>query len=200
MGFGWGHGNWSGRLESNRSTYRDAIGFDGFVYRNQDHVRVQGTEASLTYSRGGFGAEGFARAQEAKDLNAPADPYGTSAAAGRPFQSHGLKVFAGWSHVRFDLRYRTVGANYQPAAPPSRINGFVSPITSVVVYQQLAATATITLGKHWTLIARGENLLQPRTSVDEWLARQTDDQADAYRAYGLPAVGPNASMEVIFRY
>ena len=203
-GFGWGKGNWSGRLESNRSSYRDAIGFDGLVYRNQDHVRVQGTEAALTYARGGFGAEGFVRSQEAKDLNTPLDPYQTPASADRPFSSHGLKVFGGWSRVRVDVRYRTVGANYQLASGFIIVRGVPTPLPpreiSAVRYNDLAVTTTVTLGRHWTLIARGENLLQPRTSVDEWLTRQTDDEANAYRAYGLPASGPKASLEVVFRY
>lgn len=199
-GFGFGKGNWSGRLESNRSTYRDAIGFDGFAYRNRDHLRVQGTEAALTYSRGGFGGEGFIRSQEARDLDAPMTPYTTAASADRPFQSHGLKVFGGWGRFRLDLRYRQVGANYQVASGPIRGNAGAPAITRAVVYHELATTATLTLGKHWTLIARGEHLLQPKTTVDEWLAMQTDQQTDAYRAYGLPSQGPNGSLEVVFRY
>lgn len=200
MGFGWGKGNWSGRLESNRASYRDAIGFDGAVYRNQDHVRVQGTEAVLTYSRGGFGAEGFARSQDARDLNSPDDPHGTPAAANRPFLSHGIKVFAGWSHVRLDVRYRTIGANYQWVGSYTCDNLMPNVVATGVVYRDVATTATITLGKHWTVIARGEHLLQPKTSVDQWLAMQADLRNDAYRAYGIPAPRPSASLEVLFRY
>jgi outer membrane cobalamin receptor len=199
-GFGWGKGNWSGRLESNRASYRDAIGFDGAVYRNQDHVRIQGTEGALVYSRDGFGAEGFVRAQDARDLNAPDDPHGTPAAANRAFLSHGLKVFGGWSHVRLDLRYRTVGANYQWIGSYNCDNLMPNVVSTGVVYRELATTATLTLGKHWTLIARGEHLLQPKTSVDQWLAMQGDLKNDAYRAYGIPAPGPSASLEVVFRY
>lgn len=199
-GFGWGKGNWSGRLVANRATYRNSIGFDGMTYSNTDHVRVQGTEAALGYTRGGYGVEGFARAQEARDLNNPTDPYGTPAASGRPFQSHGLKVHGGWSALRVDVSYRTVGATTQVAGPASRITGFVSPMARTVTYQVMDATASLTLGKHWSLIARGRNLLQPRTTVDQWLAASTDQTTDAYRTYGLPALGPNASLEVIFRY
>ncbi len=199
-GFGWGKGNWTGRLVANRATYRDAIGYDGFTYMNTDHVRVQGTEAALGYTRGGYGAEGFARAQEARDLNAPTDPFGTPTVSGRPFQSHGLKVFGGWSRLRVDVSYRTVGATHQIAGPPTRGGGFVVPVIETVSYQVMDATATLTLGRHWSLIARGRNLLQPRTTVDQWLAAETDRTPDSYRTYGLPAMGPNASLEVIFRY
>ena len=200
LGVGWGRGHVTGRLESNRSSYRDAIGFDGSVYRNQDHVRIQGTEFALNYTRSGFGVEGFVRSQEARDLNAPTDPFRTPASVDRPFSSHGLKLFGGWSRFRLDVRYRMVGANYQVAAGSIRGNALPSVVISAVVYRDLATTATLTLGKHWTLIARGENLLQPRTTVDEWLAMQTDSQANAYRAYGLPASGPSGSLEVVFRY
>jgi outer membrane cobalamin receptor len=199
-GFGWGKGNWSGRLESNRASYRDAIGFDGAVYRNQDHARIQGTEATLAWTKGGFGAEGFARSQDARDLNAPDDPHGTPAAANRPFLSHGIKVFAGWSHVRLDVRYRTVGANYQWVGSYNCDNLLPNVVATGVVFREVATTATVTLGKHWTLIARGEHLLQPKTSVDQWLAMQTDLKNDAYRAYGIPAPGPSGSLEVLFRY
>ena len=200
FGFGFGKGHLSGRFEASRATYKNAIGFNGLVYVNQDHVRVQGTEAALSWSAGGFGVEGFVRAQEAKDLNAPTDPYGTAAASGRPFQSHGLKLFGGWSRVRLDLRYRTVGGNYQVTGPALRANGFLPPLYAVVVYHELSTTATVTLGKHWTVIARSENLLQPKTTVNEWLTQQTDTQTDAYRTYGIPSLGPRASLEVIFRY
>lgn len=199
-GFGWGKGNWSGRLVAHRATYRDAIGFNGTTFANDDHVRVQGTEAALGYTRGGYGAEGFARTQEARDLNNPTDPFGTPAASGRPFQSHGLKVHGGWSALRVDVSYRTVGATTQVAGPALRVTGFALPMIQTVTYQVMDATATLTLGKHWSLIARGRNLLQPRTTVDEWLTDSTDKTTDAYRTYGLPAMGPNASLEVIFRY
>lgn len=199
-GFGWGKGNWTGRLVANRATYRDAIGYDGFTYQNTDHVRIQGTEGAIGYSRGGYGAEGFARVQEARDLNSPTDPFGTATVTGRPFQSHGLKVFGGWSGLRVDVSYRTVGATHQIAGPPTRGGGFAVPVVQTVSYQVMDATASLTLGKHWTLIARGRNLLQPRTTVDQWLTAETDQKPDSYRTYGLPALGPNASLEVIFRY
>jgi len=199
-GFGWGKGNWSSRLESSRSTYRDVITFNGIAYRNTGHLRVQSTEATVGYSRGGFGGEGFVRAQEAKDLKSPDDPYGTPTAINRPFHSHGLKVFGGGGPLRVDLRYRQVGANYQIVSGPPRRDGSAPRIESVVTYQVMDAIATLTLGKHWTLIARGENLLQPRTTVDQWLSRQEDDQKDAYRSFGFPAPGPKTSLEVVFRY
>lgn len=199
FGFGWGHGHWTGRLESSRSAYREAIGFSGGAFRNADHLRVQGTEASLGYTRGGFGAEGFARAQEARDLNGPTDPFGTPVSAERPFHSHGLKTHYGWTRVRLDLRYRETGASYQIAGP--NVRGLPAPIIATrTVFRELTTIATFTLTKHWTLVARGEHLLQPRTSVDEWLTRQTDDENNANRAYGLPAQGPSGSLEVIFRY
>ncbi len=199
-GFGWGKGNWSGRLVAHRTSYQNAIGFNGTTYANDDHVRVQGTEAALGYTRGGYGAEGFARAQEARDLNTPTDPYGTATVSGRPFHSHGLKIHGGGSVLRVDLSYRTLGATTQVAGPATRGTGFVLPLIKTTTYQVMDATATLTLGKHWNLIARGRNLLQKRTTVDEWLAASMDQTPDAYRTYGLPAMGPNASLEVIFRY
>lgn len=199
-GFGWGRGNWTGRLESNRTTYRDAIGISGFTYANVEHVRVQGTEATVGYNRGGFGAEGFARAQEAKDLTNGTDPYGTDASAERPFHSHGLKLHYGWTRVRLDLRYRETGASYQIAGPPLRGVGASPIIATRTVFRELSTVATFVLGKHWTLIARGEHLLQPKTTVDDWLTRQTDYENNANRSFGLPSPGPNGSLEVIFRY
>ncbi|HEU4952732.1 MAG TPA: TonB-dependent receptor plug domain-containing protein [Holophagaceae bacterium] len=200
-GFGWGRGHWNARVGSNRSTYRDALVFNGFTWKNEGHLRVQGTEATLGYTRGGFGGEGFVRAQEARDLDAPADPFRTPNATNRPFQSHGLKVFGGWSRVRLDLSYRQVGAGYQVVSGPiGRGGAAAARVESVVTYQVLDTTATFTLGRHWTLIARGENLLQPRTTVDQWLAQAQDTQADAYRTFGYPAQGAKGSLEVIFRY
>ncbi|MBK8572254.1 MAG: TonB-dependent receptor plug domain-containing protein [Holophagaceae bacterium] len=207
IGLGWGQGNWYGRLESQQQTGKDLLAFDGQSYANQDRVRVRGTEAAFGWRTAQqVGLEGFVRAQEARDLNAPeGQALSTLASQRRPFSSHGLKGFMGWSRVRAEIHYTLQGHQYAAAGDSegggTRANGLPPTIRATqVVYRDVGLSTTVKAGRHWTLVIRGEHLLQPRTDAAAWVARAREGQNDASIIDGYPAAGPSYSVEARFRF
>jgi len=207
VGLGWGQGNWYGRLESQQQTGKGLIAFDGQSYANQDRVRVRGTEAAFGWRAAQkAGLEGFVRAQEARDLNAPeGQALSTLASQRRPFSSHGLNGFMGWSRVRAEVHYTLQGHQYAAAGDSesggTRANGLPPTVRATqVVYRNVGMSTTVKAGRHWTLVARGEHLLQPRTDAAAWVARAREGQNDASIIDGYPAAGPSYSAEARFRF
>lgn len=207
IGLGWGQGNWHGRLESQQQTGKDLLAFNGQGYVNQDRVRVRGTEAAFGWRTAQkAGLEGFIRAQEARDLNAPeGQALSTPASQRRPFSSHGLKGFMGWSRVRAEVHYTLQGHQYAAAGDSegggARANGLPAPVRATqVVYRDVGMSTTVKAGKHWTFVLRGEHLLQPTTDAAAWVARAREGQNDAAIIDGYPAAGPSYSAEARFRF
>lgn len=207
-GLGWGRGDWYGRLESQQQTGRDLIGATpGGPYVNGDRVRVQGTDAAFGWRQAQRrGLEAFVRAQEARDLNAPdGQQYRTAASQRRPFSAQGLKGFLGWGRVRVDLHYTLQGHQYSSfgeGAAPAATNGLPPLIIRAthVVYRDLGLAATLAAGRHWHFILRGEHLLQPKTTADQWVADLREGQNDAYLIDGYPAGPPTYSLEARYRF
>ena len=207
IGLGWGQGNWYGRLESQQQTGKDLLAFDGQGYVNQDRVRVRGTEAAFGWRTAQkVGLEGFVRAQEARDLNAPeSQALRTLASQRRPFSSHGLKGFMGWSRVQAEVHYTLQGHQYAAAGDSegggTRTNGLPPTVRATqVVYRDVGMSTTVKAGRHWTLVLRGEHLLQPTTDAAAWAARSREGQNDASIIDGYPAAGPSYSAEARFRF
>ncbi|WP_257308796.1 TonB-dependent receptor plug domain-containing protein [Geothrix fuzhouensis] len=206
VGLGWGQGNWYGRLESQQQSGKDLIGPSGLAYANQDRVRVRGTDAAFGWHTAKkLGLEAFVRAQEARDLNAPdGQQFSTSASQRRPFSTHGLKGFMGWSQVQTEVHYTLQGHQYSSfgdGGGRAAANGLPPVIRATqVVYRDLGMSTSVTAGQHWTFIVRGEHLLQPRTTPDQWLTASREGQNDAYIIDGYPAAPPSYSLEARFRF
>lgn len=202
LGLAFGKGTFYSRVEANRSLSRDGAVYNGTNFSNGGEVRVQGIQTTLGFKiRGVWGMEGFVRAQEARDLSAPAgQQYQTVSVAGRPFSSHGLKIFAGGGIWRLDLKYQLVGHRYEWVGDYTCDGLAPNVIDTDVVYRDLSAVGSLSLGKHVTLYFRGEHLLQPKIDIQQWLAKVPDGKNDAARVYGIPAPAPTGSLEVVFRY
>jgi len=206
IGLGWGQGNWYGKLESQQQAGKDLIALDGFTYVNQDRVRVRGTEAALGWRTAKKrGLEAFLRTQEARDLNAPEDrQFSTPASQRRPFSAHGLKGFMGWSRVQAEVHYTLQGHQYSSfgdGGGRAAANGLPPVIRPTrVVYREAGMSTTVTAGRHWTFILRGDHLLQPKTTADQWLAASREGQNDAYIIDGYPAPSPSYSLEARVRF
>ena len=69
-----------------------------------------------------------------------------------------------------------------------------------MVYRDVGLSTTVKAGRHWTLVIRGEHLLQPRTDAAAWVARAREGQNDASIIDGYPAAGPSYSVEARFRF
>jgi hypothetical protein len=206
LGLGWGRGRWQGRLESQQQTGRDLVGLSGSALVNQDRVRLRGTEVAFGWrSPGRGGLEAFARAQEARDLQAPEDQrYRTGASQRRPFSAHGLKGFLGWSQVQAELHYTLQGSQYSSVGDGSgraASNGLPPAIRPTqVLYRDIGMSTTLKAGPHWTFVLRGEHLTQPRTDAAAWAANSAAGQNDASIIEGYPAPAPSYSLEARFRF
>ncbi len=207
IGLGWGQGNWYGKVESQQQLGKDLIAFDGQGYVNQDRVRVRGTEAAFGWRTAQkLGLEAFVRAQEARDLNAAeGQAFSTPASQRRPFSSQGLKGFMGWNRVQAEVHYTLQGHQYAAAGDSEgggiRANGLPPNIRATqVVYRDIGMSTTVKAGRHWTLVLRGEHLLQPKTDPVEWQARTLEGQNDASVIDGYPSARPSYSMEARFRF
>ncbi|MBK7292371.1 MAG: hypothetical protein IPI84_00860 [Holophagaceae bacterium] len=176
IGLGWGQGNWYGRLESQQQTGKDLLAFDGQSYANQDRVRRPlghrgwqplgwrtAQQVGPSKARGG-------RAQEARDLNAPGQgqaPQHPGLPAALLLPPTGMKRgFRGWSRVRAEIHYTLQGHQYAAAGDSegggTRANGLPPTIRATqVVYRDVGLSTTVKAGRHWTLVIRGEHLLQP---------------------------------------
>jgi outer membrane cobalamin receptor len=205
-GIGWGQGNWYGKLESQQQTGKDLIGTSGTTYVNQDRVRARGTDFALGWRTAKkLGLEAFVRSQEARDLNAPeGQHYTTLAAQRRPFSSHGLKGFMGWSRVQAEVHYTLQGhqySTYGEGGGSAATNGLpVLARATHVVYRDVGMSTTVKAGRHWTFVMRGEHLAQPRTDAAQWAARTREGQNDAFVVDGYPAASPSYSVEARFRF
>lgn len=206
LGFGWGRGAWYGRVESRQQTGRDLVGLSGATYANQDRVRVRGTDAAFGWRTARkLGVEAFAGVQEARDLNAPdGQQFSTPAVQRRPFSSHGLRGFAGWGAVRTEVHYTLQGHQYSSfgdGGGRAAANGLPPLIRATqVVYRNVGMSTTVQAGRHWMFILRGENLLQPRTTPDQWQTLAREGQNDAYVVDGYPAAPPSWSLEARYRF
>ncbi|MBK9795319.1 MAG: TonB-dependent receptor plug domain-containing protein [Holophagaceae bacterium] len=205
LGLGWGQGNWYGRLESQQQTGKDLIAPSGTSFANRDQVRARGTDAALGWRTAKkLGVEAFLRAQEARDMNAPeGQQYRTLAAQRRPFSAHGLKGFMGWSQVQAELHYTQQGRQYSTygEGTPAAATGLPPTVRPTrVVYRNIGTSTLVQVGRHWTFILRGENLLQPRTDPTQWANRLREGQDDAFVIDGYPAATPTYSVEARFRF
>ncbi|HJV91189.1 MAG TPA: TonB-dependent receptor [Holophagaceae bacterium] len=221
IGLAWGTGKAYARAEAQQIQLTGGIGVEALAtaplapggpaaanvppaskYVNQDRFRSRGVETALGWTPfRGFGLEGFVRAQEARDLNAPAgQEFATPAVQRRPFATHGLKTRFGGEVVQVDVHYTNVGHQF---ASIGDCNCSV-PVPTIrpmnVTFRDVGMTTTVKAGKRWTLIWRGEHLLQPKETVEEWVAGARDSKSDAYMVYGYPAARPSYSFEARYRY
>ena len=194
-GLGFDGGPWHARLEAWRTKLDEAVIFDysSSLYRNGGGLRFQGLEGALDYKATAWSLGAWARSQEARDLTQPEDQQlSAGSVLRRPFFAFGLKGDATWGAFRGDLGWSWQGPRYEyfsGSAGPSRVH-----------YNDLSASLAWTVREGMSLTLRGENLMQPKITKDEWLAHQTDFQNDAYQVYNFPAAPPTVSLEFRIRY
>lgn len=197
-GLGFDGGPWHARLDAWRTKLDEAVIFDlsDFQYHNRGQLRFQGLEGALDYQAEAWNLGAWARSQEARDLTQPGgQQLNAGSVLRRPFFAFGLKGEATWGAFRGNLNWSWQGPRYEyfggfPAVyAPSRVH-----------YNDLGASLAWTVREGMSLTLRGENLLQPKLTKDEWLSRKTDFQNDAYQVYNFPAAPPTVSLEFRIRY
>ncbi|HJV22477.1 MAG TPA: TonB-dependent receptor plug domain-containing protein, partial [Holophagaceae bacterium] len=202
-GLAWGKGSVYSRIEASQSVYHHAIGTNGLVYQNQDRLRFQGVETTVGFRIpfAGIGIEGFVRAQDTRDLNAPpGQEFSNLASSGKPFNTHGFKVLSGKAKWKIDLTYRLVGHRYEWVGDYTCNTLLPNVINTQVTYRDLSAKGSVTFNKHVTILFRGDHLLQPKITADQWKALIPDPNNDTQRTYGIPALSPTYTMEVQTRF
>ena len=195
VGAGWEQGPWSAKLEASRTQFSHLVYFDlnSYQYANGSEMRLQGVEGNVAYKTAAWGAEGFWRNQEARKLDAPAgQQLSAGAVIRRPFNLFGLKGWRVMGATRLEARWSYSGPRYE---------NFGDHLGAAKThFNDLALGATWSASPHLALSLRAEHLLQPRTSVGEWLAGSRDGQNDAAQIYGFPAQPPTVTLELRYRF
>lgn len=204
--------HWEYRLEAQRTRVESLLAYvydTSFAYpplftshyANQGAIRAQGVEAALGWRGGGDVAHGWdlvLRSQETRDLdhNTGADRFGAqnTAILRHPFFTAAASAFLQGSAWRADVRLAQVGPRYD-------INDTTyAVITTGKPYRDLA------LGLSWdprpdlTLALRGEHLLQPRQTVQDWRSGRYDTNGDAALVFGFPAPFPRWTLSATWTF
>lgn len=205
-------GHWEYRLEAQRTRISDLLAYvydTSFAfpplftshYANQGGIRAQGVEGALGWRGGGdlaYGWDLVLRSQETRDLdhNTDADRFGAqnTAILRHPFFTAAASAFVQGAAWRADVRLAQVGPRYDVNDTTYAVMSTGKP------YRDLA------LGLSWdprpdlTLALRGEHLLQPRQTVEDWRSGRYDGNGDAALVYGFPAPFPRWTLSATWRY
>jgi len=205
-------GHWEYRLEAQRTRVSDLLAYvydTSFAfpplftshYANQGSIRAQSLEGALGW-RGGadlaYGWDVILRSQETRDLdhNTDTDRFGTqnTAILRHPFFTGAVAAFVQSKTWRADLRLAHVGPRYD-------LNDTTYEVTSTrKAYRDLSVGLSHEPVKHLTVSLRGEHLLQPKQTVQDWLSGRYDQEGDASLVYGFPAPGPRWTLAATWRW
>lgn len=206
-------GHWDYRLEVQRTRLDSLLAYvydTTFAwpplftshYANQGAIRAQSVEGALGW-RGGsdwaYGWELILRSQETRDLdrNTPEARFGSlddTAILRHPFFTGAFSAFVQSGTWRADVRLDHVGPRYDIDDSGSGLRPLVHP------YRNLALGLSHEPVKGLTLALRGEHLLQPRQTVQDWLSGRYDGNGDAALVYGFPAPFPRWTLSATWTF
>ena len=203
--------HWEYRLEAQRTIINDLLAYvydTSFAYpplftshyANQGNIRAQSLEGALGW-RGGadvaYGWELILRSQETRDLdhNVDGQEFGQQnmAIVRHPFFTGALSAFAQSKGWRGDIRFDHVGSRYD-------LSDTTFDVIPVKPYQDLSVGLSHEPMKGLTLALRGEHLLQPKQTVQDWLSGRYDQNGDAALVYGFPMSGPRWTLAATWRW
>ncbi len=205
-------GHWEYRLEAQRTRVSDLLAYvydTSFAwpalftshYENQGAIRAQSLEGALGW-RGGadvaYGWELILRSQETRDLdhNTEADRFGqqTTAIVRHPFFTAAVSAFVQARTWRADVRVDRIGSRYDIHDTTYQV------ISTGRPYRTVSLGCSHEPVKGLTLALRGEHLLQPKQTVQDWLNGRTDQDGDAALVYGFPAPGPRWTLAATWKW
>ena len=211
-GLSWEQGPWRAGLALSRTSYANLVYFNpdagtyypsygGYwsgLYQNGSNLRLQSAEFKAGYRTALWSLEGFYRNQEFRDQDAASgQEFLNVSVIRKPFQTLGLNGHRTFGALRLEARWSWVGPRYDYGVPNP---DYASAAAFKEHFNDLSVLAAWSLRKDLTLSLRGEHLLQPRTSVAQWLAGSRDFQNDATQVYGYPAQPPTCTLEVRYRF
>jgi outer membrane receptor protein involved in Fe transport len=204
--------HWEYRLEAQRTRVSDLLAYvydTSFAfpplftshYANQGSIRAQSLEGALGW-RGGedvaHGWELILHSQETRDLdhNVDSQQFGqqNTAIVRHPFFTAALSAFAQSKTWRGDIRFDHIGSRYDLNDTSYQV------ISTGKPYRDLSLGLSHEPLKGLTLALRGEHLLQPKQSVQDWLSGRYDQTGDAALVYGFPAPGPRWTLAATWRW
>lgn len=202
-------GHWEYRLEAQRTRINDLLAYvyDTHYpplftshYSNLGSIQAQSLEGALGW-RGGsevaYGWDVILRSQDTRDLdhNTDGQRYGqqNTAIIRHPFFTGSLSAFAQSKAWRADLRFDRVGSRYD-------LNDTTYNLIAAKPYRSLSLGLSHEPVKNLTVALRGEHLLQPKQTVQDWLSGRYDQNGDAALVYGFPAPGPRWSLAATWRW
>ncbi len=204
-------GHWEYRFEAQRTFVNHLLAYvydTSFAYpplftshyANQGSIRAQSLEGALGW-RGGtdvaYGWELLLRSQETRDLdhNAPGQAFGEQnpAIVRHPFFTSALSAFAQSKAWRGDVRFGRIGARYD-------IHDLTYAVIPVKPYNDLSLGLSHEPLKRLTVALRGEHLLQPKQTLQDWLSGRYDQNGNAALVYGFPAPGARWSLAATWRW
>ena len=198
IGAGWERGPWSARLEASRTNFSNLVYFDldTYQYANGSQLRTQGLEGALTYKAAHWGAEGFWRNQEAREMDVvPALQLTAASVLRRPFNVLGAKAWEVLGAWRLEGSWSWSGPRYE------NFGGYPAVIAaSKTHFDDLSLAATWAASSALSFSLRGEHLLQPRLTVADWVNHAADGRNDAYQVFGFPAQPPTWILELRYRF
>ena len=206
-GLTYASGPWKAGLVLSRTLFSSLVYYDptggvyipswqynSGIYRNGSQLRTQSAELKGGYATAVWGLSGFYRNQEARNLAAASGQQLSTAASmvRSPFQTLGADAFRVIGAVKLSARWSWIGPRYEYGLPTgTAFNQH---------YNDLSLAAAWTARKDLTLTLRGDNLLQPRTTLAQWQAGSRDFQNDASQEFGYPAQPPTVNLEVRYRF
>ena len=203
--------HWEYRLEAQRTSINDLLAYvydTSFSYpplftshyANQGDVRAQSLEGAIGWRGGADVACGWdliLRSQETRDLdhNVPGQEFGeqNTTIVRHPFFTGTLSAFAQTKAWRGDLRLDRVGSRYD-------LNDTTYAVIPVKPYNDLSLGLSHEPMKGLTLALRGEHLLQPKQTVQDWLSGRYDQNGNAGLVYGFPGSGPRWTLGATWRW
>jgi outer membrane cobalamin receptor len=202
--------HWEYRLEAQRTRVYNLLAYDmdfsyppAFTshYVNQGAIRAQSLEGALGW-RGGaevaYGWDLILRSQETRDLdhNTSGQEFGeqNTAIVRHPFFTGAVSAFVQSKAWRADLRFNRIGARYD-------INDTTYNVISTgKPYDDLSLGLSYELLAGLSIALRGEQLLQPKQTVQDWFSGRYDQNGDANLVYGFPAPAPRWTLGVTWRW
>ncbi len=205
-------GHWEYRLEAQRTRISDLLAYvydTSFAfpalftshYANQGAIRAQSLEGALGW-RGGtdlaYGWELILRSQETRDLDHDVEGqrFGqqNTAIVRHPFFTAALSAFVQSKAWRGDIRLDHIGSRYDLSDTTFDVVSTGKP------YHDLSLGLSHEPMKGLSLALRGEHLLQPKQTVQDWLSGRYDRNGDAALVYGFPAPGPRWTLAATWRW
>ncbi len=205
-------GHWEYRLEAQRTRIAELLAYEydtSFAwpplftshYENRGAIRAQSLEGALGW-RGGetlaYGWDLILHSQETRDLdhNTAGDRFGqqNTAIVRHPFFTGAVTAFVQSKTWRADLRFDRIGPRYDINDTNFQV------ISTGKPYRNLSLGLSHEPLNGLTLSLRGEHLLQPRPTVQDWLSGRYDQNGDASLVYGFPAPEPRWTLGATWRW